>query len=98
MAKEKRASFFCSSCGHEEPRWFGRCPGCQAWNTASEAPAARKSGAFAGESRRRWAPAGAAPPAPRELSGVAVLETPRQPTGLAAPSIPLARRPQTVRR
>ena len=83
MAKEKRASFFCSSCGHEEPRWFGRCPGCQAWNTASEAPAARKSGAFAGESRRRWAPAGAAPPAPRELSGVAVLETPRQPTGLA---------------
>src|SRR5215216_4909492 len=34
--------FNCSSCGHESPKWHGRCPGCGEWNTlAEEAPAAR---------------------------------------------------------
>jgi DNA repair protein RadA/Sms len=26
----------CSSCGHEEPRWHGRCPGCGEWNSLVE--------------------------------------------------------------
>jgi DNA repair protein RadA/Sms len=26
----------CSSCGHETPRWAGRCPGCGEWNTLVE--------------------------------------------------------------
>lgn len=26
----------CSQCGHEEPRWHGRCPGCGEWNTLVE--------------------------------------------------------------
>jgi len=39
MAKP-RSAFFCSACGHESLRWLGRCPGCDAWNTFAEAPAA----------------------------------------------------------
>ena len=83
MPKGNRAPFFCSSCGHEEPRWFGRCPACQSWNTASEAPAAGKArGRGAGTVRRSWAPPGVAPASPRELASVAVAETPRDATGL----------------
>ncbi len=28
--------FVCQSCGQESPRWIGKCPGCQGWNTLVE--------------------------------------------------------------
>ena len=28
--------FVCSQCGHESPRWLGRCPDCDSWNTFAE--------------------------------------------------------------
>lgn len=28
--------FFCNNCGHESPKWLGRCPGCGEWNTFIE--------------------------------------------------------------
>jgi len=28
--------FACSGCGHETPKWHGRCPGCGEWNTIVE--------------------------------------------------------------
>jgi DNA repair protein RadA/Sms len=28
--------FVCSACGYESVRWFGKCPGCSAWNTLAE--------------------------------------------------------------
>ncbi len=31
-----RTRFRCTSCGHAEPRWAGRCPGCSAWNSLQE--------------------------------------------------------------
>jgi DNA repair protein RadA/Sms len=31
-----RLTFVCSECGHAEPKWQGRCPGCGAWNTLAE--------------------------------------------------------------
>lgn len=34
--------FFCGACGFETPRWLGRCPTCDAWNTFTEAPTASK--------------------------------------------------------
>ena len=43
MGKSRRV-FFCQQCGHESPKWVGRCPGCEQWNTLVEelvAPAAR---------------------------------------------------------
>jgi DNA repair protein RadA/Sms len=35
MAKVK-TSFYCQSCGHESPKWLGKCPSCAAWNSFSE--------------------------------------------------------------
>ena len=31
-----RTVFSCSACGHESPKWHGRCPGCGDWNTLVE--------------------------------------------------------------
>ena len=28
--------FFCNNCGHESPKWLGKCPGCGEWNTFVE--------------------------------------------------------------
>ena len=35
MAKVKSA-FFCQNCGHEAPKWLGKCPSCNEWNTFVE--------------------------------------------------------------
>ncbi|OOQ57618.1 DNA repair protein RadA [Mucilaginibacter pedocola] len=35
MAKTKIA-YFCQSCGYESPKWLGKCPACQQWNTMVE--------------------------------------------------------------
>jgi DNA repair protein RadA/Sms len=35
MAKVKRA-FFCKNCGYEAPKWMGKCPSCNEWNTFTE--------------------------------------------------------------
>ena len=35
MAKVKSA-FFCQNCGHEAPKWLGKCPSCSEWNTFVE--------------------------------------------------------------
>ncbi|OOE09552.1 DNA repair protein RadA [Fictibacillus arsenicus] len=35
MAKIK-SIFMCQDCGYESPKWMGKCPGCQAWNTMVE--------------------------------------------------------------
>lgn len=34
--KKARTVFVCTECGTETQKWFGRCPGCQAWNTLVE--------------------------------------------------------------
>ena len=31
-----RLHYLCSACGAEAPKWQGRCPSCQAWNSLSE--------------------------------------------------------------
>lgn len=35
MSKIKTA-FFCSNCGYESPKWSGKCPSCDQWNTFVE--------------------------------------------------------------
>lgn len=35
MAKEKTL-YFCQQCGYESPKWQGKCPSCQEWNTFVE--------------------------------------------------------------
>ncbi len=37
MSKTKvKTSFFCQSCGHNAPKWLGKCPSCGQWNTFVE--------------------------------------------------------------
>jgi DNA repair protein RadA/Sms len=68
--------FTCSSCGHAEGRWHGRCPGCGEWNTLVEERAPRAGS--------RAAPGGAAAAAgrPVALRDVAPERTPRLSTGV----------------
>ena len=35
MAK-KKVMFECMACGYESPKWLGKCPNCQGWNTMEE--------------------------------------------------------------
>jgi DNA repair protein RadA/Sms len=35
MAKV-RTQFVCQSCGYQAPKWLGKCPGCQGWNSFVE--------------------------------------------------------------
>jgi DNA repair protein RadA/Sms len=85
-ARPEKTHFFCSACGNEEARWFGRCPSCGAWNTAAEAPAGAAGGGAAagGGGRARWAPKSAAggTVGPRPLAHVEVSATHRWPSGL----------------
>lgn len=33
-----RAVYECQACGHTSPRWMGKCPDCEAWNSLVEVP------------------------------------------------------------
>lgn len=35
MAKIKSV-YICSECGYESPKWYGKCPSCENWNTMNE--------------------------------------------------------------
>src|SRR5688500_6891102 len=35
MSKVK-TGFFCQSCGAQSPKWIGKCPSCNSWNTYVE--------------------------------------------------------------
>jgi DNA repair protein RadA/Sms len=30
--KKVKFSFFCQNCGHQSPKWLGKCPSCNQWN------------------------------------------------------------------
>ncbi|MBV8489621.1 MAG: DNA repair protein RadA [Candidatus Eremiobacteraeota bacterium] len=65
MAKT-RSVFFCSACGFESPRWLGRCPQCEAWNSFDQRPIAVPAGKAARAASREGA-ATAAPVALGEI-------------------------------
>jgi DNA repair protein RadA/Sms len=68
-----KTQFVCQQCGHQSPKWIGRCPSCQQWNALVEEKA---SDSDAG-SRPSWE----STPIPYDdITGV---ETPRFPTGIA---------------
>jgi DNA repair protein RadA/Sms len=35
-ARKTRTVFACQECGHEAPKWLGRCPDCASWNSFTE--------------------------------------------------------------
>jgi DNA repair protein RadA/Sms len=56
VKKQKTFIFKCSSCGHEEPKWLGRCPECGEWNTLNETPITGRGTAKASGSSARALP------------------------------------------
>jgi DNA repair protein RadA/Sms len=30
--KKNKTQFFCQNCGHQSPKWLGKCPSCESWN------------------------------------------------------------------
>jgi len=67
-----RSVFACQQCGHQSPKWLGRCPGCGAWDTLVEEI---ESPARVGRSTPAREP-------PRRLVEVAVGATARRETGI----------------
>src|SRR5918912_1253590 len=46
--------FVCTNCGHEEPKWLGRCPDCGEWSTfVEEARESKKAVGFAERATRQ---------------------------------------------
>jgi DNA repair protein RadA/Sms len=74
--------YACTECGHESPKWHGRCPGCGQWNTIAEearvAPAAGGRGAGAAGGGR----AGARALRPVRLGEVETPKVDRLSTGI----------------
>jgi len=66
-----KTQYACQQCGHTSPKWIGRCPSCQAWNTFVE----ERIAAIA-DSPPSW---DSAPVPFNEITGV---ETPRVSTGI----------------
>jgi len=77
MAKDKTL-FSCSECGGTSPKWLGKCPHCEAWNTLVESRVSDS-----GASKNRYSErAGLAPASPvMALSDIEAQEVDRTPTG-----------------
>ena len=79
MKRTKVHIFKCDSCGHEEPKWLGRCPECGEWNTLAEkeiSPVSANSG-FQGRLS-----AGKTPPLSFPLASVDPIEGKRISSGI----------------
>jgi DNA repair protein RadA/Sms len=41
MARNNKSEYLCQQCGFRTPKWLGRCPGCDQWNTLVEETVAK---------------------------------------------------------
>jgi len=71
---KSRSVFVCQQCGKESPKWLGRCPDCQAWNSFLETRIAPVCVSNQPSSRGN---------APQELSKIEQGESPRFDLGFA---------------
>jgi len=78
-----RSVYRCAECGHEHPKWVGRCEGCGAWNAVSEEPVVGSGRERAGAGGRR-SPGRSRPlpSAPARLRDVAADRLTRLTTGI----------------
>ncbi len=78
MSKVKKA-FFCSNCGYESPKWLGKCPSCNQWNTFVEEVLEKNNGKASSE----WKEYSTNPTKPRivSLNDITTTEEKRVVTG-----------------
>jgi DNA repair protein RadA/Sms len=72
-----RSVYRCAECGHDHPKWVGRCEACGAWNSVAEEPIA------APRKDRSPGRRAAEPPRVSKLSDIAESRLVRWQTGLA---------------
>jgi len=79
MSKEK-TTFTCAECGGSTPKWLGKCPHCNAWNTLSETLAEPGGGRnrYGAPQPAAWNMAQAVAP----LSAIEATEVARTPSGI----------------
>jgi DNA repair protein RadA/Sms len=75
-----RSVYRCTECGHDHPKWVGRCEGCGEWNTVAEEPIAVGGGPAASRTVRARGSAGG--PRPSRLREIAQSPLERWRTGL----------------
>jgi DNA repair protein RadA/Sms len=71
---KKAAVFSCTECGSQSPKWLGRCPDCNAWNSFAQEDAPGQRSALSG------APAAA----PASINSIDADVTPRISTNIPA--------------
>ncbi len=76
----RRSAYRCAECGHEHPKWAGRCEACGAWNSIAEEPVA--SASRPGPRRPGTRVPGPASRPPVRLRDIAESRLVRWPTGL----------------
>ena len=73
-----RTVYLCIECGDDQPKWFGRCPSCSAWNTAREETAAPvTAGEPSTAPRGSWVESASDRGVPRRLADVDLSEADR---------------------
>jgi DNA repair protein RadA/Sms len=68
-----KTQYACQQCGHTSPKWIGRCPSCQEWNTFVE----ERVHAALGDPPPSW------DSSPIRFTEITGIETPRVSTGIA---------------
>jgi DNA repair protein RadA/Sms len=66
-----KSVFFCQQCGYESPKWLGKCPSCNEWNTFAEEKVQAKG-------RNEGVPSKRGDNKPQLLEEIAISETQRR--------------------
>lgn len=70
-----KSSFFCNNCGAESPKWIGKCPSCQEWNTYNEEIIEKKT--IHEEKEMIWKSSKKGKVIPKKLDEIGTLSTQR---------------------
>lgn len=74
-----KTEFVCTECGYKSAKWYGKCPGCDSWNTMEENDVAEPEKASA---KKRTAPVKKSQIASAKLNDINIPETIRIKTGI----------------
>jgi DNA repair protein RadA/Sms len=74
--KNIKTVFCCQSCGHQAPKWLGRCPECESWGTFVEEP-------LTGDAKSPGIVPGGKSAKPVPLSDVEIADEERRRTGIS---------------
>lgn len=77
---KSKTTYICRECGYKSPKWLGKCPGCNSWNTMEETLAVSEKKTSAVKSLARESTANAR--MPKRISEVAAGDEARSKTGL----------------